>query len=67
MNTTFPQNLNFSIPVMLTISKTAVYFNLPEHMVRQTVKRNQNLCRYSGNRAYVNIERFCEYLQCTVA
>lgn len=50
------------IPVMLTIKATAERFGLPEHFVRNQVNSGVVVAVQSGNKYYVNADKFIEYL-----
>ena len=54
--------LNFDIPHMTSIKKTAEIFGLPVHFVRQKVTSGEIFAVKSGNRYLVNVEKFAEYL-----
>lgn len=49
-------------PRMLTIAKTAQEFNVPVNFVRTKVQQNQICHVKSGSRAYVNADKFAEFL-----
>lgn len=54
--------LNFDIPHMASIKKTAELFGLPVHFVRQKVTSGEIFAVKAGNRYLVNVERLAEYL-----
>lgn len=50
------------IPKMLTIKATAEMFGLPEHFVRTEANSGGVIGVRSGNKTYINADKFIEYL-----
>lgn len=51
-----------SLPKMLTIRETAKTGILPEHCIRQMVKKGEIPCVYAGSKALINFDRLVEFL-----
>lgn len=54
--------INFTVPQMETIKKTAEIFGLPVYFVRQKVTNGEIVAVKAGRKFLVNVEKFAEYL-----
>lgn len=59
--------MNTTIPKMMTIRELAKTGILPENAIRALVKTGQIAAVYSGKKAFINYDRFCEYLNTLAA
>lgn len=50
------------IPKMATIHETAVLTGFPENAIRRLVKDEKIVFVRAGNRVFINVEKFIEYL-----
>lgn len=53
---------NIVIPKMATIHETALLTGFPENALRRLVKDEKIVFVKAGNRVFINVEKFIEYL-----
>lgn len=51
------------IPKMMTVKQIAATGLLPESAIRRLLHEKKIPAVYSGKKAYINFDRFCEYLE----
>ena len=55
-------NLNTTIPHMMTVREVAKTGVLPENAIRTMLKKKTIPAVYSGNKALINFDKLCDYL-----
>lgn len=55
-------NLNTTIPHMMTVREVAKTGVLPENAIRTMLKNKTIPAVYSGNKALINFDKLCDYL-----
>lgn len=56
------ENNNRPIPKMMTVKQIAATGLLPESAIRRLLHEKKIPAVYSGKKAYINFDKFCEYL-----
>ena len=56
------ENKNSTLPKMMTVRQVAATGLLPESAIRRLLRENKLPAVYSGKKAYINFDKFCEYL-----
>ena len=55
-------NINATIPRMMTVREIARTGVLPENAIRTMLKNKTIPAVYSGNKALINFDKLCDYL-----
>lgn len=55
-------NVNTTIPHMMTVREVAKTGVLPENAIRTMLKNKTIPAVYSGNKALINFDKLCDYL-----